>query len=149
MCSLIGTRHAQDNTQCSPFSASRSLNGISAREMWCSMWARAALAHSTDMATKNYFEHNSLDGSTVLDRIRRAGWTNNGQGYAIGENIAGSKYYMCFHVNTFVVYPYIPVGCRAGWTNDGQGYQIGDDIASNSSAWFVMPMVNLSIRVSK
>jgi hypothetical protein len=77
------------------------------------LWFRAALAHSTDMATMNYFDHVSKDGSTLIDRIRRAGWTNNGQGYAIGENIAGSKHHMWFMLKHSNVYPYIPLSCRA------------------------------------
>jgi uncharacterized protein YkwD len=44
----------------------------------------AALAHSLDMATRNYFEHSGADGSTPASRVTRAGY---GWG-VVGENIA-------------------------------------------------------------
>ena len=46
--------------------------------------AKAALLHSQDMAAKEYFEHNSLDGRTPWDRIEAQGYI----GIAYGENIA-------------------------------------------------------------
>lgn len=46
--------------------------------------AQAAQAHADDMNLNNYFEHDSLDGRTFSDRIRRAGYSGN----AAGENIA-------------------------------------------------------------
>ncbi len=44
----------------------------------------AALGHSKDMSANNYFDHDSLDGRDVADRVNAAGfsWT------AVGENIA-------------------------------------------------------------
>lgn len=48
---------------------------------------RAARAHSQDMASRNYFDHTSLDGRTVGDRLRAAGYS--GGGY--GENIAAGN----------------------------------------------------------
>lgn len=48
--------------------------------------AQAALAHSQDMVARGYFEHDSLDGRTVTDRLRAAGYARrNASG---GENIA-------------------------------------------------------------
>ncbi len=44
----------------------------------------AALAHSTDMNTNNYFDHTSQDGSTFVDRVNRTDYT----GSPGGENIA-------------------------------------------------------------
>jgi uncharacterized protein YkwD len=44
----------------------------------------AALAHSLDMATRNYFDHSGADGSTPASRVTRAGY---GWG-VVGENIA-------------------------------------------------------------
>lgn len=44
----------------------------------------AARLHSTDMAERAYFDHDSPDGRTPFDRIREAGW----DGCAMGENIA-------------------------------------------------------------
>jgi uncharacterized protein YkwD len=43
----------------------------------------AAQAHSTDMATSNYFSHTSEDGRSFAQRMRDAGYPNPG-----GENIA-------------------------------------------------------------
>lgn len=43
----------------------------------------AARAHSADMVNRRYFEHNSPDGSTPLDRATAAGYPDLG-----GENIA-------------------------------------------------------------
>lgn len=44
----------------------------------------AARAHSTDMATRNYYSHHSPEGTTVADRV-----TLTGYGFAVvGENIA-------------------------------------------------------------
>ena len=54
---------------------------------WNSKLGSAALAHSRDMAERNYFAHAERDGSTVGDRAAREGyeWT------AIGENIAAGQ----------------------------------------------------------
>jgi uncharacterized protein YkwD len=48
----------------------------------------AAHRHARDMAKRNYFSHTSLDGSSFLDRIRRAGYLRGARGWAAGENIA-------------------------------------------------------------
>ncbi|MBS7806857.1 CAP domain-containing protein [Variovorax sp. PCZ-1] len=50
---------------------------------WNSQLAEAALAHSRDMATRNYFAHTNLDGETPSDRTAKAGY-----GRFTGENIA-------------------------------------------------------------
>jgi len=44
----------------------------------------AALAHSVDMATHNYFDHTGPDGSTPASRVTRAGYAWR----AVGENLA-------------------------------------------------------------
>jgi uncharacterized protein YkwD len=50
----------------------------------------AANAHSQDMATKNYFDHTGLDGSTPQQRMTAAGYTGAN---ATGENIfAGDEH---------------------------------------------------------
>ncbi len=46
---------------------------------------RAALAHSTDMATHDRFDHQGSDSSTPAKRVERAGF---GQHRIVGENIA-------------------------------------------------------------
>jgi uncharacterized protein YkwD len=52
----------------------------------------AAAAHAGDMAARNYFSHDSLDGVSFLDRIRRAGYLDGAKSYTVGENLAwGSR----------------------------------------------------------
>jgi uncharacterized protein YkwD len=48
---------------------------------------KAAQAHSTDMATNNYFEHNSQDGRNPFDRIKAAGYSFS----TAAENIAAGN----------------------------------------------------------
>lgn len=50
---------------------------------------KAAGNHSLDMASKDYFSHKSLNGSSFVDRIRAAGYTYN---TALGENIAAGQW---------------------------------------------------------
>ncbi|WP_226899908.1 CAP domain-containing protein [Nonomuraea phyllanthi] len=45
----------------------------------------AAVGHSADMARRNYFDHDSKDGRSFMDRITAAGFTG---GRAFAENIA-------------------------------------------------------------
>lgn len=52
--------------------------------VWNDELAKAALDHSIDMATNNYFSHTGLNGSNFSERARAAGYTG-GLG---GENIA-------------------------------------------------------------
>lgn len=50
---------------------------------------RAAQAHSSDMASSDYFAHDSRNGATPLARMRAAGYIFSSHlGYAVGENIA-------------------------------------------------------------
>lgn len=46
--------------------------------------AAAARRHSQDMGLKGYFSHDSLNGASFVDRIRRAGY----RAVSLGENIA-------------------------------------------------------------
>jgi uncharacterized protein YkwD len=48
----------------------------------------AAQTHSTDMASRGYFDHTSPGGSTMVDRIKRIGYARAGKAWLIGENIA-------------------------------------------------------------
>ncbi len=49
----------------------------------------AATGHSRDMDARDYFEHVSPGGQTLLMRIRASGFLPNGNaGYTLGENIA-------------------------------------------------------------
>jgi uncharacterized protein YkwD len=46
--------------------------------------AQAAYGHSRDMADRNYFSHQSLDGRTMADRVNATGYLWS----TLGENIA-------------------------------------------------------------
>jgi uncharacterized protein YkwD len=48
---------------------------------------RVARAHSADMASRGYFDHNSPDGRSPFDRMRAAGY----KGGLMGENIAAGQ----------------------------------------------------------
>jgi uncharacterized protein YkwD len=53
----------------------------------------AAEGHSRDMVAHDYFDHVSPSGSTLLGRVRAAGFIPRGRGYTLGENIAwGTEY---------------------------------------------------------
>ncbi|WP_245643225.1 CAP domain-containing protein [Roseateles chitosanitabidus] len=54
---------------------------------WNSALATAADGHAQDMATKNYFSHDSQDGRSFSDRITAAGYSWS----AAGENIAAGQ----------------------------------------------------------
>jgi uncharacterized protein YkwD len=51
---------------------------------WSSQLATASAAHSSDMATLNYFSHTSIDGRSMSDRVNATGYT----WASLGENIA-------------------------------------------------------------
>jgi len=56
---------------------------------WNDMLASAAGEHAIDMYRNNYFDHTSINGQTLQDRLFAAGYSYKGyQSYAIGENIA-------------------------------------------------------------
>jgi uncharacterized protein YkwD len=48
----------------------------------------AAQRHAADMTRRRYFGHDSLDGSTFLERIRRTGYLRGAGSWRAGENIA-------------------------------------------------------------
>ena len=50
--------------------------------------ARSAAAHSEDMVARNYFDHTSPAGETLLDRIKESTYLPPRAGYILGENIA-------------------------------------------------------------
>jgi uncharacterized protein YkwD len=51
--------------------------------------AGTATEHSRDMDARDYFEHTSPSGQTLLDRIQASGFIANANvGYTLGENIA-------------------------------------------------------------
>jgi uncharacterized protein YkwD len=49
---------------------------------------RAAERHSTNMVGDSFFDHTSPSGSSMVDRIRRTGYTSRARSWALGENIA-------------------------------------------------------------
>jgi len=49
---------------------------------------RAAERHSSNMVDSRFFDHTSPGGSTLVDRIRRTGYTTRANRWALGENIA-------------------------------------------------------------
>lgn len=59
---------------------------------WNNQLFDAAVGHSADMATQNYFSHTSLDGRSVGQRISAAGysWTAYGENIAAGQSSASS-----------------------------------------------------------
>jgi uncharacterized protein YkwD len=50
--------------------------------------SRAARRHARDMARRNYFDHDSLNGASFVDRIRRAGYLRGARRWWVGENLA-------------------------------------------------------------
>ncbi len=49
---------------------------------------RAAERHSSHMVGAHFFDHTSPAGTTMVDRIRRTGYTSRARSWALGENIA-------------------------------------------------------------
>jgi uncharacterized protein YkwD len=49
---------------------------------------RAAERHTDNMVSERFFDHTSPTGSTMVDRIRRTGYTKRARSWALGENIA-------------------------------------------------------------
>jgi uncharacterized protein YkwD len=49
---------------------------------------KAAVAHSKDMVKDGFFEHTTPEGTTMVDRILRAKYVREDQGWALGENLA-------------------------------------------------------------
>jgi uncharacterized protein YkwD len=49
---------------------------------------KAALGHSRDMVEDGFFEHTTPEGVTMVDRILRARYVREDEGWALGENLA-------------------------------------------------------------
>ena len=49
---------------------------------------RAAERHTAAMVSTHFFDHTAPNGSTMVDRIRRTGYTRHASAWALGENIA-------------------------------------------------------------
>ena len=50
--------------------------------------SRAARMHSAAMARHSFFSHNSRNGSSFVERIRRSGYLRGARNWSVGENIA-------------------------------------------------------------
>jgi uncharacterized protein YkwD len=48
----------------------------------------SATSHNNNMVQSRFFEHNSPGGSTMVSRIRKAGYMRNASSWAVGENLA-------------------------------------------------------------
>ncbi len=48
----------------------------------------AAQRHASDMERRHYFSHVSRNGSTFVERIRRAGYLKRASTWVVGENLA-------------------------------------------------------------
>jgi uncharacterized protein YkwD len=48
---------------------------------------KAALGHSRDMVRAHYFDHTTPSGVTMVDRILKAHYVREDQGWALGENL--------------------------------------------------------------
>jgi uncharacterized protein YkwD len=49
---------------------------------------KAALGHSKDMVQDRFFEHTTPDGVTMVDRILKAKYVREDEGWVLGENLA-------------------------------------------------------------
>ncbi|MBE2320556.1 CAP domain-containing protein [Solirubrobacter sp. CPCC 204708] len=49
---------------------------------------KAALSHSSDMVRRSFFSHTTPSGTSFVDRIVRAGYTQRNDGWSLGENLA-------------------------------------------------------------
>jgi uncharacterized protein YkwD len=49
---------------------------------------RAAERHAEHMVAARFFDHTTPAGATMLDRIRRTGYTSGARAWSVGENIA-------------------------------------------------------------
>jgi uncharacterized protein YkwD len=49
---------------------------------------KAALGHSRNMVSKGFFAHTTPKGLTMVDRILRARYVREDQGWSLGENLA-------------------------------------------------------------
>jgi uncharacterized protein YkwD len=54
----------------------------------------AAQRHAADMVARRYFAHDSLDGRSLLDRVKRAGYLSGARRYSLGENIGWGEQHL-------------------------------------------------------
>jgi uncharacterized protein YkwD len=78
--------HAANHTTLCLLNAQRRAHGLRPLHLDHKL-GRAASHHAHDMVNRHFFDHNSLNGATFADRIKRTGWTHARRSYTIGENI--------------------------------------------------------------
>ncbi|PID59765.1 MAG: hypothetical protein CSB44_12665 [Gammaproteobacteria bacterium] len=66
--------------------------------VWNEQLFNAALGHSNDMATNNFFSHTGSDGLSLADRATNAGYPFR----IVGENIAAGQYTTAEAVDSWV-----------------------------------------------
>lgn len=96
--------------------------------------SEAATAHSYDMVARNYFEHVSPDGQTLLTRVRASKFIPSSRvGYSLGENIAWGTLWLATPRSIVKAWMASP-GHRANILTRGYRYSgIGIDPAVPSS----------------
>ena len=82
----VSTTQLADSTVCL-LNAQRARFGIRPLRINGQLSA-AAQRHASDMERRHYFSHVSRDGSTFVERIRRAGYLERASGWFVGENLA-------------------------------------------------------------
>ena len=99
---------------------------------WCPALARSATDHSQDMALKNYFEHESLDGREVSDRAKSQGYDFQ----TVGENIAVGQRDVTEVMQGWMDSPgHRENILRPQFTHLGSGVAIGDFEGQQSIYW--------------
>ncbi len=76
---------------------------------WNSLLNQAAAGHSTDMANRNYFDHQSWDGTSFSSRISRTGY----QWTTVGENISAGRRSAAEALNSWLKSPHHCVNIMA------------------------------------
>jgi uncharacterized protein YkwD len=78
--------HAANHTTLCLLNAQRRAHGLRPLHLNRKL-GRAAAGHAHNMVAQHFFAHNSLNGATFADRIKRSGWTRSRRSWTIGENI--------------------------------------------------------------
>jgi len=91
---------------------------------------RAAQEHAEDMIRRSYYGHQSPEGSTAMERVRRSGY----RAVAVGENIAEGQntpdevlegwMNSPVHREHIVSLVYREIGLGRGFGKNGRGYEI-------------------------
>ena len=91
---------------------------------------RSATRYSRQMARRNFFSHVSPGGSTMLARIKRAGYLRGARGFAVGENLAWGSGRLASPIETVRAWMHSP-GHRANILN-GRFREIGIGVATGA-----------------